>query len=397
MKTTGVLKVNALFFLCLLLVPFCFFGQKTFETGKILDSIPVLNSKEETFSLYLPTTFHKDSLSSIIFVFEPGARGRIGATPFTEAAEAYGHIIVCSNNSKNGLMEKSFEIANRLFDHVFKSFNIKESEMYVSGFSGGSRLATAIASLTNKFKGVVACGAGFSSNPSHVPSTQNFAYVGLCGNADMNYAEMMRNKEFLNRLQFKNTLITYPDNHSWPAKAYINQAFRWLYLQENGNQKELSIAFNEELEKALVFERSGEFLLAAETYERMMTLHSSSREKPAIQKKYLELKKSKSYKRELKSLNVALTKEKEINTKLYNRLYEDFSNPRSAKLDWWEQEIGKLNKIKQKDEPQLKLMVERIKFGVFAAAYENNRSNFSDSESPKVVFAKKIRDMIYPR
>ena len=68
--------------------------------------------------------------------------------------------------------------------------------MCLSGFSGGSRLACAIASLTDQFTGVIACGTGFPQIPEYIPSFQKYAYVGLCGNRDFNYSKMIKNKTF---------------------------------------------------------------------------------------------------------------------------------------------------------------------------------------------------------
>ncbi|MGB5226730.1 MAG: hypothetical protein WBN55_00600, partial [Eudoraea sp.] len=77
-------------------------AQQAFEAGKLTDSIPVANTTNETFALYLPTSFVTSQASPILFIFEPAGRGRLGVETFIEASETYGHILVCSNNSRNG-------------------------------------------------------------------------------------------------------------------------------------------------------------------------------------------------------------------------------------------------------------------------------------------------------
>ena len=180
--------MNKILTTLLLFITSIIFSQNHFKKGSIIDSIPVKNTKTETFALYLPSSFNHQELSSIVFVYDPSAKGKSGIKPFIKASEKYGFIIVCSNNSKNGSNDKNFSISNNLFSHVFSFFKIKESEMYLSGFSGGSRLASSIASITNQFTGVIACGAGFSSVPEYRPSSQKYYYVGICGNRDMNYS-----------------------------------------------------------------------------------------------------------------------------------------------------------------------------------------------------------------
>jgi hypothetical protein len=76
-------------------------AQQTYEPGKLMDSIPVSNTSNETFTLYLPTNFEASKESPILFIFDPGGRGSIGVETFIKASEAYGPILVCSNDSWN--------------------------------------------------------------------------------------------------------------------------------------------------------------------------------------------------------------------------------------------------------------------------------------------------------
>ena len=152
--------MSRIFFLCFLGIVCQTNGQNAFEAGKLTDSIPVSNTFNETFALYLPASFVASKASPILFIFEPAGRGRLGVETFIEVSETYGHILVCSNNSRNGPYERNLNIAANLFDHIFSSFNINEDQMYFAGFSGGSRLAWALAFAAGNITGVIACGAG---------------------------------------------------------------------------------------------------------------------------------------------------------------------------------------------------------------------------------------------
>jgi len=195
---------------CVIIYFFCaFINAQQFKTGIILDSIPVSNSINETFSLYLPTTYNANKLSPILFIFSPSGNGKNGVKTFIKSAEAYNYILICSNNSKNGPLDRNFNIAQGLFTHIFSTFNIHKNQVYLAGFSGGSRLATAIATVSDLITGVIACGAGFVSSPNYIPSTQNFSYVGLCGDRDFNYQEMVGVKSYLNKTELSNTLFSF--------------------------------------------------------------------------------------------------------------------------------------------------------------------------------------------
>jgi hypothetical protein len=263
----------------------------TYRKGVVIDSIRVGNSSD-TYTLYLPNSYDQNDLSAIVFIFDPGGRGRIGIQPFILAAEKYNYILVCSNNSKNGPYSTNFQISNRLFDSVFSIFNIDENQIYAAGFSGGSRLATTIAVLTNQLQGVIACGAGFSTEVSHVPlSKESFSYVGLVGERDMNYYEMFEVSEWLNRFQIDNELFTFDDEHKWPSEEQIAKAFDWLELQaykrniRNWNKTNTLQIFRSMVEIANSFHMKEDYLKSSWEYERLLRNFGSIYTLDSIQNK----------------------------------------------------------------------------------------------------------------
>ncbi|WP_299162427.1 hypothetical protein [uncultured Eudoraea sp.] len=50
-------------------------AQQTYEQGKLTDSIPIAKTTNDTFALYLSTSFVASQASPILFIFEPGGRG----------------------------------------------------------------------------------------------------------------------------------------------------------------------------------------------------------------------------------------------------------------------------------------------------------------------------------
>ena len=154
------------FLFIILISSFCsLLGQESdFPIGEIVDSIAVSKTSNESFALYLPSNYKPNTLSPIVFIFDPAARGKIGIHPFIKAAEKYNYILICSNDSKNGPYDQNFEIASRLFDKIFSDFSINPKRIYTAGFSGGARLASRITVLNEHIQGVIACGAGIASN-----------------------------------------------------------------------------------------------------------------------------------------------------------------------------------------------------------------------------------------
>ena len=202
-----------------------------FSIGEIVDSIAVNKTSNETFALYLPSNYKPNTLSPIVFIFDPAARGKIGIHPFIKASEKYNYILICSNNSKNGPYDQNFEIASRLFDKIFSDFNINPKRIYTAGFSGGARLASSIAVLNEHIQGVIACGAGIESNQILFHTDIQFSYAAIVGDKDMNLLEMYKTKDYITKFKVSNELFVYDMDHKWPSQEQILEAFDWMQLE----------------------------------------------------------------------------------------------------------------------------------------------------------------------
>ncbi|MCL6266604.1 hypothetical protein [Flagellimonas myxillae] len=389
-------------FILILFLGWSLHGQELPAIGKVHDSIVVDGDPNETFALYLPNSFSKKIPSSIVFVFDPAARGAVGVQTFIPAAEKYGHILVCSNNSRNAPYERNFEIANRLFNHIFAHFNIDEDSIYATGFSGGARLATAIASLTDKFAGVIGCGAGFSGIREYMPGAQRYAYVGLCGDRDMNYKEMLENKGYLNLIQFNGTLVTYDGEHRWPPETQILRAFDWLQLQKLKKERpvpmaQIQRAYQRDSELLMQFREEGSLLFEAEQHERMVKDYAGILEVDSLKVQYAALLNSKVLKQQLEAVETALEKEREWVGKLDTQLQRDLMIPDKTNWNWWKKELGKLEKLKDKGGQEMQKMVFRIRFDLFVRAYSRKNELLHQQSTAQSKWIDTLLELLNPK
>ncbi len=400
-----ILVLRKLFFLSFLVFSFNNYCQnESYPTGVVKDSIAV-NSSTETYTLYLPTTFEQNRLSSIVFIFEPGARGKIGIKPFIEAAEKYNYILVCSNDFKNGIFEENFNIINRLFSTVFDTYNIDENRIYTAGFSGGSRVATAVAVLTKQMQGVIACGAGFSPNNSHIPmSKENFSYVGLVGDRDMNYQEMLRVKDWLNKFQIDNEIFTYDDDHSWPPSEQILRAFAWLETQ--AYKKKIKIkdeglldeSFQNNYKAAKILENTNRIEQSVWEYERIKRNYSRYYKLDSISLKIKQLKESRIFNEDSKRRLAIKDDEAKIRKTFVQRFSKEIASKKTPiNYKWWIKEIEKLNNnyIKSNNS-QYKKMGERVGYAVYAMAIETANTQLRENKIKKALYCHEIVAIIIP-
>lgn len=240
------------------------------KTGVVIDSIFCIGNSTQSYAAFLPSNYNPKSKWPIIYFFDPDASGNVPIKKYAEVANELGYITVCSNNSRNGPASDSYIAADAVFLDTENRFSIDHDRVYTSGFSGGSRLALAIAINTNQIAGVFGVGAtepitpaiGFLKKPG-------FRYVGLVGILDKNYDEHKSFKTKLNALGIPNTLITSSVDHEWASRDDFRLGILWMEQKQNRNDLFIdaiknkllrsndSIPINEKYELAKLGDKAG--------------------------------------------------------------------------------------------------------------------------------------------
>ncbi|WP_136666985.1 hypothetical protein [Flavobacterium sp. H122] len=377
-----------------ILIVFLFFyqvilAQKSEAAANIglVDSVQVEGTKDESFMVYFPKKYTQSKSVGVVFIFDPGGNGVDGIMPFVSAAENYNFLLVCSNNSKNGPLNLNNEIAFRLFDFVFKKYNIDKKRLVVAGFSGGARLAGNLALNTGIFNGVVACGASFQLLDIFVPQINDFLYVGLIGKNDMNYQEMIKNVNWLDKKRIKNQIFISDKGHVWPDESEILRAFDWLEIefQKKGFTEKNNEIVNRIYQKnkiiADAFFEENNLLLALHEYERLDAEFGSINSKDDFTEKINEIKKSKDFSKMKKVMNEVEIFEENLIKECEIKFYQDLNNLKVKNdLKFWinlNKELNeKENKINQ--DIQILQMTNRISsalevmISVAAQDFKNN-------------------------
>jgi len=167
---------------------------------------------------------------------DPRARGATAISHFVSAAQNHGFVVLCSNNSRNGLDGSTItKIFTTFWDDAHHRINIDQKRTYVAGFSGGARLAAAFATRCHGcLAGVIAIGAGFPPEPQ---PDQNivFAYFAAAGVDDFNAAELWDLEKKFRSLKAPFHFETFAGGHEWAPEATIERALVWLNLQAMKN------------------------------------------------------------------------------------------------------------------------------------------------------------------
>lgn len=194
--------------------------------GTIVDPVPCAGDATQSYALYLPSGYTPDRKWSLLLAFHPAARGRQMVETYRAAAEQYGYIVAASNNARNGPYEISMAAAQAMSTDVSGRFSIDLRRLYLTGMSGGARVALRIALANDNVAGVVASSAGYpDSKPrDEVP----FALFGTAGVEDFNYVEMRLLDRALSSPHF---LAVFEGGHTLPPEEVALDALEWLELQ----------------------------------------------------------------------------------------------------------------------------------------------------------------------
>ncbi len=200
---------------------------KKWQTGRVFKQVKVINDTSLSYALYLPKSYDVQKANRIIFIFDAHAGGVLPVNKYKSLAEKYHIILAASNNSKNGqnATERNHIITEFMGD-VEKQFHVDRKKIYTAGFSGGARVATLVALYNGNVAGVIGCGAGFPQVQN--PVNTSFQWVGIVGNKDFNYLELVNLNRQLKANRFKSRLLVFKGKHEWPPTEVMDDAFRML-------------------------------------------------------------------------------------------------------------------------------------------------------------------------
>jgi tetratricopeptide (TPR) repeat protein len=345
-------------------------NSQDFSKGRITDTIKCLNHPDQRYSLYLPASYDKKTKWPVIMIFDPGGNGADAVKVFRIAGERYGYILACSYNSRNGPLYDNFTAVNYMLSDLVKRFNLDEKRVYVSGFSGGSRAALALASLNNFIAGVIGCGAGLPSDIKLNPSGKSsFVYYGIAGNRDMNYLEMFDLMTFFNNnTQVIPYLRTFEGGHQWPSPEIIQEAVEWINIQAMKKRlivvDSAFILFNSNKIKTFI----GNLISAGNQYDAARYMEyairdfSGSQVSKEMTKSFSALEQSKDFREANNEWTTTASLERSMEDKYVSLMRQIFHSgfiPDSVSA-WWRREIGSLTTMKVKGIPRKSLMAYRL-------------------------------------
>lgn len=202
----------------------------TLPFGSLIEHVTCAKHPEQSYALYLPSNYSPSHPWPIVYSFDPAARGKLPVELQKDAAEHYGYILAASNNSKNGPWKPEAEAAEAMMEDTQARFAIDQRRVYFAGFSGGSRLASQLATLCKCAAGVLLNGAGFPSGKDPAKDI-SFAVFSAVGTLDFNYREVVPLQAKLATAGYPHWLRTFDGPHEWAPAPTMDEALAWFRVQ----------------------------------------------------------------------------------------------------------------------------------------------------------------------
>ncbi|TLP80452.1 alpha/beta hydrolase [Maribacter sp. ACAM166] len=319
--------------------------------GAITENLVVNDSLQETYSIYLPTSFELSKSWPVVFVFDMNGNAKASISMLLNAAENEGYILASSNNLNDTLsITQNVLVANRMFNAVINTIPIAKKRTYTAGFGNGARFASILPTFVKEIEGVISIGASVG-NVDILNIKQSFQFIGIVNRSDYNFTEMLQVRKILDKLKFPNQLFVFDGEQGLPDVKTISTAMRILTLSgmAKGNvvRDDTLIAntYDQLMIEANSFLSNKKPILATYLLSDIERVFSPFIDLDSLKTSQKYLRRSSSYKQANRIQNSYFLKESFAKEDYSYYLEEDILTYNFANLGWWNYQMKELDKL----------------------------------------------------
>lgn len=305
-----------------------------------------------TYEVYIPKQKKAGEKLPLVIILDAHGSGKFALSKFKTGANQYPAVLVASNRVKNGF-ENYVTAIQTLVEDVKQKYPVGES-VFVSGFSGGARMAMGYA-LSHPVNGLIMCGALAGADQINALKCP---VISISGMDDFNFVEtaqyLFQKQSIPQNLKIELT----SDSHNWPDSLMLSDALGFLLLSDQSTVipaksqiKDYCLKQQARIDK---LQMQGDFLKAALVARNLSTTDPFKNDKK-FAFEYDQLETTAKYNSQLKTL------EKNLNLEMSVRkpYLEAFTTKDSL---WWKSEINSMNeKMSSEQDPFTVDMYHRIK------------------------------------
>jgi poly(3-hydroxybutyrate) depolymerase len=330
-------------------------AQSALRPGLVHSKVTCASNPAQDYALYVPSQYDPKRAWPILFAFDAGARGSLPVELARAAAEQHGFIVAGSNQSSNFDPKAQSDAVACLWADTHARLNIDDARIYVTGFSGGSRLAARLAMNCNDQRciaGVIAHGGGF---PGVAPPKGDIHYVyfATVGDLDFNHPEMIELRNQLEERGVPNRLVVFAGEHQWGPAATWADALAWLRIHAMRRVAEprdagfIAARLGLAKDRAAQAESSGDLYTAAREYAGIARDFAGLTDVTAFMAKAAELRGSKAWKDAHQHERETIDQQRALESEMVE-LYEQLRVDDGARMIVTQQFIGRMTDLRER-------------------------------------------------
>src|SRR5882672_8017160 len=364
-------------------------NSRVLQAGVILPKVVALRKPGQSYALYLPSRYSSDERWSIVYAFDPGARGGVPVELMKDAAERHGYILVGSNNSRNGSWKIEAQAAEAIVKDTHARLSIDDRRVYFAGFSGGARVAAQIAQVCKCAAGVLLNGAGFHSMAFESKEAP-FVVFAAVATFDFNCPELVSTDDELEKLGYPHFLRPFEGPHQWAPASAMEDALAWFRLQAMKSGREgrddsfIALQAAKETDRARALEQSGDLYAAWKEYRQAALMLAGLADDPALSARAGALEKDKAIRDGAKREKQEFEEQEDMSREISTGLLELRQNPlnRAAIRNTVEKQLAALRSRAEHEKRQERLrVIKRALAGLLVQAMEMGNAWLAQKDS----------------
>jgi dienelactone hydrolase len=376
--------------------------------GQIVD-VTCEGDPTQSYALYLPSTYSAAKAWPIIYFFDPGGRGRRPLELYKDVAEKYGFVMAGSNNSRNFSSDQSHSV-NAIWLDTHRRFALDGHLTYVSGFSGGARVAglMALSCPQCQIAGVIAHGAGYPTDRSR--ATDKLLYFFAVGDQDFNWSEVMMVRRDREDKGLPYRVRVFSGPHLWAPAAIMEDAVEWMMLRaiQSGDRPPDAPFIDRQLRRTRIeaedAEKKSDAIAQLAAYRSLTSDFSGLGDVSESEKKLAALKKSAALKAALKNEQEQIADQASLETEVSAKLHTYLSGRAVDEVTLANTIVQQMRQIKDQGEHSKneakRLVAKRAFGGLWVAGIERGQEELESRHYGKAEacfeLMSKISDTPWP-
>lgn len=355
----------------------CVFSQQlVLKKGEVIDALPVQDSLNTTYSLYLPTNFNTEKEWPLLMIFNLDGKEKQALSMYVLAAEKEGYVLAAPKMVDSLSVAKSMLLTSKVIQRVNDILPINHNRVYSAGESKGGRFATLVPLLFKGIKGVMTIGTSLA-NRELLNMKEPFHFIGMVNKNNFNYTSMLTDSKLLDKLKFPNQVLLYDTDNEWPGVAYIEKGMQLFTLDAMGRKlipKDsiyVEEAYKKDMEKVNHLKSIGDLLWAEQYLTEMMSIYGAHKNLDSLRTVQKDLRKDKQFRAMKRAENASFLKESILKEDFQYYMEEDLYTYNFNNLGWWNYQMGEIQKFMSSSNLLEKQMGHRLLGFVNALAEDN--------------------------